>query len=428
MNIDETQYFKSFGKEFVAPITYSLSKWLYDELEYNDTIYFCSRDGYIPYKIFEYFNKKNKHKNIKIKYLYTSRNSLVLPVLYETDKKEFLEILTSFGSYGMKYSLKDVLEVIDIDYKMYMEKLKNFGFLSEDIVITKKNRKKLVKFINNIYDDMFLDMKMKKNLIEKYFKQEGLFEVEKIKIFDIGWRGSIQRSIQIVTNKETFGYYFGTSKAVHKIIRGRTKGYIFEDSFPKKIYNNIMMYEFLFSAPHPTVICFNEEENVISPIFHKDLKSYKEIKAIEDGVMDTIPKLNDKILCYEEVVKILFKYEKFIKEKVYNDMVYFSLIHTNTDVKLNSIPYVKSFPKEQIINNKKNFINDITSSMWRGAFLIDEIENEIEYKKFVNQEFSNLEEKYEKNLKKKHVIELIKKIISYLKNPTKIYYYYFNKS
>ena len=59
-NGNDLDYWEFFGIKYVSFIYFGFTKWLYDLTKDQDNLYFLARDGYIPYQIYEKFNKDKK--------------------------------------------------------------------------------------------------------------------------------------------------------------------------------------------------------------------------------------------------------------------------------------------------------------------------------------------------------------------------------
>ena len=83
---EKDSVFFSFGYETFGIILYGFCKWLRDDLKKNKIkrIIFFSRDGYI---IREAFNLIEGSDEFQTDYMYVSRRSLRVPLLWKEEKK-----------------------------------------------------------------------------------------------------------------------------------------------------------------------------------------------------------------------------------------------------------------------------------------------------------------------------------------------------
>ncbi len=415
-------YYESVGAKIVSPLIFSTTLWLKDLLVGSKSIYFLSRDGRLPYEVFNILKEK-MNLNIESKYIYTSRKAYQIPTLILEHKNIFIDYLTSNSLFEKTKTVGDYLSFIDKKYLVDIEsQLVLFGLNSLDENVDSKNIHFVKKLISHLYDKIEEQMYKEIDLLKKYFKQEGLLEKENINLFDIGWRGSIQNSIRkILPDKNINGYYLGTSMSVYEPLMSNTYGYLFDLAVPyknfRKTFDNIMMYELFFSSPEPTLELFEEKEGKIVPKFiEKETEQYKYIEKIHKGVIDSanlfvdyLEYINSNNIIREEVLSIT---NDFIVRKDFEDMEKFKVFKSNIGLDDRYFSFVETYNKEYVENNKSMFIKEIENSLWKNSFLIDGIDNKEEYNQFLKKH------KIKRAYKNKKIFNK-KNILKGLKNPKK---------
>lgn len=412
-------YWEEFGIKYASKIYFGIVKWLIENIEEN--IYFLSRDGYIINKIFEILNK---NKRIKNRYLYTSRRAFQYAELADKDFDKIFECLVTYNSsFNQILTLRECLMNLDFDLLKYKKYLK--GKISLETIVESQNKNEIKDFFRKIEKDIREQLKKERKILLEYLKQEKIFEYKKVNIFDIGWRGSIQKSMMDLTDKKINGYYLGTTSFLHKEIVPFSKGFIFDKGNPenieKNILKNIMIYELLFSAPEGSLINFYRDE--------KDNKILPNLKNVEGNknILEAIEKLQNASL---EILKEYKKYENYIKilpseaiedlnemldKKDYKDLIEFSKlantvgIGDSNDKKL----YVSIYELEEYLTNRKRIHTEIEKNLWRNSFLIYDgqryfTENEIVKLYDIEKIEKCKKTKYLKNIYKKIKVGILK--------------------
>ena len=189
LNNKESIYF-NIGYETLGPLLYGYSKWLLKELikSKRKKVFFLAREGNLLKKAFDIINECR----IDTEYLYVSRRS-VRPAL--------LENVASFD---------DLIRIVKIKPTTTIEKfLKDIGLYDEkhlEILEEKGLNKQIkindIKNIKEIFELLKMDMQAnasnEKDMILGYLKSKG-FE-NNIAISDIGWAGSMQKSLKAIFN------------------------------------------------------------------------------------------------------------------------------------------------------------------------------------------------------------------------------------
>lgn len=388
----DIDYWDGFGVKNVSPIYFGFTKWLYDLTKNLDNLFFIARDGYIIEKIYNLFNKDKK---VKTNYLYCSRNSFVIPSLYNAETEEFVRTLSLMLNSNLNITLGDFLLKCGVDIKKMDNNLVTaFGFESLNDKITYDNiyfvKKMLLKLENNIRNSL----KDRYELAVKYLIQEGVDKYDIINIMDIGWAGSIQKSIQRLLNKNVIGYYFGTINENQKNGFSTMFGYYFdlgyENQNQEEILDNVMMYELIFSAPHGSVVGYEENNGIIKPILKENNDYNKIIESFQKSSILIINKYIEYLEYFDYLTKdfCIYSYRNFIKEKNFKDVKMFSQL--SNDYVLGSdknFAYVNKIFNNDI-NNDTKLIDISGRSLWKYTFILDKDFTEEQYLLYKNKLFT----------------------------------------
>ncbi|OOM16517.1 methyltransferase domain-containing protein [Clostridium saccharobutylicum] len=403
----EVPYWEEFGIKYIAPIYYGLSDWIARLNKENDNVVFLARDGYIPKLVFDKIKIKRKLDTIDSKYLYTSRKAYQLPCMAYMTKGEMVECLTqSSEAFGHQLTINEMFKNASLDVNNYLDVIKDFGFESPKDVIDVDTRHMAKKIIQFIYEDIIAVLEKKCELVEEYMDQEGLFKYDRLNIVDIGWRGSIQYSMQKMFNHyyqskginkkaNIYGYYLGTNQFVYGDIVDNTFGYYFDYSVPwfhsSFCLENLMMYEFIFTCPQPQLSGFEKKNEKVSPVFRDFVENKEYTSALQNGAL----KIIDEFIEYDEYLSGISvegctdPYRNFIINRDYNDMLQFRKISNFVSYDTEEKPYVTSYSKREVINNIEKIWDNTKFNLWRYSFVIDEIQTKEEYENFIKS--SNIE-------------------------------------
>lgn len=385
-NGNELDYWEKFGIRYLTPLYVGFTNWIYQMTYKSDNIFFLARDGYIIEKIYKLF-PGNKYT----KYLYCSRNSIQIPTALSESKEEIVKFI--LGCIKGNLTLGRIFEICRLEEKKEYEKIiKLYGFNSFDDTVPDKKRYDALNCILAVFDDAKNKILEDRKIAKNYLIQEGLDNFEKINIVDVGWGGSIQRSIQKILKKDVRGFYFGTINIGDYDFDYDSFGYMFDqdnDIYDKaRIFSQPMMYELFFSAPHGSVDKYENKDGKIIPILKKQDNHSEIIDRFQNASLSVIKEIMKYYEYYDNIDKYFgFDiYQKFLEQHKWEDMKEFSLIENDyligNDKKF---PYVQSFSKEYALNNYKELEKKAEKSLWKGAFIIEDCNNEEEYKAIVKK-------------------------------------------
>lgn len=389
----ECSPWERFGIFCVAPVYYGFTNWIYQLTKHKDNIYFLARDSYMVQKIYELFAKK-LNKNMDMHYLYCSRASYQIPTLILGSKDLALDVLTRFNAaMNQKVKIESILNSIGLNPDDYEKAFRNFH-LEKDTILTTKNVYHVQKFLSYIYDDIVSKLKEKKDLVEQYLEQMKMKNYEEVNLVDIGWAGSTQYALsQILKNQKITGYYLGTRKKMYENVKYNSFGYLFDAEEPEDIYKhidaNIMMYEFIFSAPHGTTTGFIKKKGKIEPVLEDFSQNVTFMNTFQQSAFLTCQeflKYYDE-LKYMPTEVVLQNYQEFILNKRYEDLVMFSSVYEAVGYEGGKLPFVQEFEEEEVKKDLKSFYETISASLWKDAYLIKGANKE-EYEFFKQELFS----------------------------------------
>lgn len=377
-------YWERFGVEVISPIFFGFITWLTEQLKGKENVFFLSRDGYLPYKIYQKVSKYHKHLP-PAQYLYASRAVYQITNILNMAPNEAIELLVHINdALGHRVYLHEIMSILGLDITKYQEILDEYGFKQHIYSIeVKGNEKKIEDLLMKIYPDITLKLKEKEKLLLQYLNDNGFNNFDEINIVDIGWRGSTQKAIKDITKKNVKGYYFGTGHNVYDDIKKNVYSYTFHLGKPfklmGKIMGNVMMYELIFSAPHGSLIDFQQQENgdIVPKLANveKNEYLYKAILQFQSGVLFIYDHYMEY---YDYLVNInkhdcLFDYFRFMEDQNFEDLLHFERL-TNT-VGFGQTEVSQKYVTRIRISKYKKERNKIRSeakrNLWKNAIILE---------------------------------------------------------
>lgn len=224
-------------------------------------LYFLSRDSFI----LEEIAKHIPHEGIDFYYLFVSRASLFLPYLYKADRSKIKSIIFN-NMENVDYFLRhlglshDILSQYGLDVE--------FKFADTD-----SRKEKLLDAImdERIYTVWQEEAKVQYENCCGYFREQGLFDNEKMALVDVGWVGSTRMMINDIRDRQEhndsdiFSYYWYLQKDVLPGKYGHYSAFMKDMSLSSSM---VALFERFYSmCPYATTICYKHDENGYGPVF-----------------------------------------------------------------------------------------------------------------------------------------------------------------
>jgi len=214
----------TFGYETFGIILYGFSKWMIADLKKRNIkkILFLARDGFIMQ---EAFHRMPEHEIFQDDYLYISRRSIRVPLLWKASKKDRLKAI-----FPTTYiSISDLITSVGLNPQNYAAAIAGHGLKANQVIRDKDidANTAVAGLIDDIWDDVTENSKKEYEFLIRYLEKFDLSG--DIAIVDIGWRGSMQYFLNealadIGIDAKLHGYYITLSSTM---IKGQDmKGYL----------------------------------------------------------------------------------------------------------------------------------------------------------------------------------------------------------
>ncbi len=253
---DNREYWQAFGKVVVAPLMLSLVFWLKDraaELEIGK-IGFLARDGLFAKRCFDLVFPK---ADIQTDYLAASRRLLTVPnsVLSPTEIGNYYRGLIHPGA-----TCAATLSRIP-GAEALVPRMKGLG-LDPDKVLTQEDLPLFYRILGENSGVMTHALRHEAEIVREYL-QTRVPVSERYAVFDLGWRGSLQKAIDTILgrgNRDIVGFYFGTNDQALSTMRYKPNShhsYSMHNGMPEyeccSCQEHTDVIEFIFSADHGSV-------------------------------------------------------------------------------------------------------------------------------------------------------------------------------
>jgi HAD superfamily hydrolase (TIGR01549 family) len=376
----QPDYWYRFGVCVVSALFFGFANWLATELRGKDNVYFLSRDGYLPWRLYRKFAAFMDGLP-EPRYLYTSRKIYQLSAIADAAPDEAIRLLLhSNTNVGQQKKVMEIFHDIGIEWDRHIARLETYGFRSDSWLRTNEDINKMKKLLKEIYPEIRENQSSLKRALVNYLRQNDVLNHSEINVVDIGWRGSTQKAIKDIANVRMTGYYFGTSYNVYDEIRAEVKSYAFHLGRPvqlmQEIMDNVMMFEFAFSAPHGSLVDLKEVSGEVRPVLSKEApdRTYA-FEQIEQGVL----RIADDYLRYREWLKniqvddALKDYLEFIRNKSYEDLLRFKDLSLSVGFGELSEPlrFVTSVSIRDYMKNRKKIEKEAAKNLWKNAIIVE---------------------------------------------------------
>lgn len=271
----------TLSADFVAPTYISYALFILNTARKRgiNRLYFLSRDSYILMKAVQALSPKD----IELKYLFVSRQSLLLPYMAEQPSTvRFLEVVDKKSVYRKQVDV--LLPKLDTS----REELQKIGITFAYNHISTRDQEQ--DFLHKLFDGDFVPIlkqraQEKRQMLLAYFEQEGLFDGTKNAMVDIGWLGTsrlmINQLLRETGHRETLLFYCGIRNDVLPTKYGRYISYFPTGQLSTE--STDLLENYFSASPYPTTIGYQQDVNHIVPVFPHGT-SYAETSIVRTNV------------------------------------------------------------------------------------------------------------------------------------------------
>jgi predicted HAD superfamily hydrolase len=269
------QQWTQIGLSVAGPLYLAFTQWVLEKSGAfaPERIYFCSRDGQIVHRVYELL--RHSYQNAPASsYLMVSRRALVIPGLQRIDEQSSEYLV---GGENLAWlPVDEYLSRIHLDSARFAREMEQFGVPTGTLIDSAAKRANLRRLLQHLEPHILRIAGKERLLLSRYLAQEGCVGTKKFALCDIGWRGSLQRSLTSVLkdthpNTQVVGYYFGTYGPERAAdFGGPSHGWLIDTDKPEDrrriLQSGLTIVELLFSAHHGSVINYVEDNGTAVPV------------------------------------------------------------------------------------------------------------------------------------------------------------------
>ena len=352
------EYFHNFGYTKFGPFLLEFSRWLYYNVKKLDIkkVFFLARDGFIFKQAFDMINEGD----VSTTYMYASRRSICVPALHKAKSlNNVLEII----KLPREFTIGDFLNKIGVEEKKISKDLSQIGIKCDDVLIN--DNLKSNKTINLLYD------KIKRNIddnsLEEYKNLMNYLETigfsGNVAIVDIGWYGSMQKSLkELKPDAKIFGFYVGINAI--STFDNEYNGFLYDGinkSNVELINSFRQLFEYITLANHGSVKRFNGDKSIVD-LYENEYsgKSLETVKEIQSSALTYIKSKSEEYKFDLDVFCKLFLKPKLRDTSFWGNIPFY-------DNQVNYMANPKSF--SHYILHPKEMLSDYKKSGWKIGFM-----------------------------------------------------------
>lgn len=266
--------YSTLGYCCFGPLFTVFCKWINTVTDKDDTLFFLAREGYIFEKFYNRLYSKNENEKRKTEYLLASRRAVsVAAIRSEEDIRSILE-----QHYNGSFSnlLKERLGT-----DMYDD-------LSEKTLSMPEDLNEVMAALRPHFDDIFAAAKKERHNYTEYLDRSGFTNGGVLT--DVGYSGTMQYYFAKLLGTKPYGIYLCTSlnrkpEKLGCICRSLYKITDASDENTNKIFTNQLFLEAALKAPYGQLICFENQEGRIQPLYKDDKLISNELRLIQEGIL-----------------------------------------------------------------------------------------------------------------------------------------------
>lgn len=378
-----SDFWSWLGYRAFGPLVTGFCCWLKERFRADsiERAWFLLRDGELPSRVYNVLYPEATGTIVGT--LPSSRRAFVFPTL---------EIAPQFAVPNLICCIKPLpvrsyLERLNVPADDFEQEFLNCGFLSSNEMVDGRiDHQKLFALLNQprVLSAVKERSRHERNLIERFFAQEGLCGRQKIALIDLGWNGTIQKAAHYLLEQKVNplhlkGYYVATksSFSCNETPGMQHDGYLVYKGNPSNVDQLItscyVFMEIVFSSLSGSLACFEESGEKVRGIFQESDKSAEQssiLQRIHEGVLlfaqefreaqkqygfGTIPPL----VAAEEIFRLFSRPTAEEAEKIG------ALAHSE-NYGMTTHRYVAKF---QPSLDPQSVLNDLHSAYWRAGLV-----------------------------------------------------------
>lgn len=304
---DATQddgFWEELGYATVGPLLVGFTEWLIEQarLRRLDALYFLAREGLILQKAYDRLAGAADGAVTETHYLYGSRRALNIAAIERLSDEDI-----AFLSSGISVlTAAQFVERAGVDWRLHQHAFRAAGFDGpHHEVRTGTDYANLRRLFADLEDPICANAREERQVLLDYLRAEGLAAGRRVGLVDVGWHGTMQRSLTNILRDtgeapQIVGLYLGTHAFAPKLgLIDETyvhDGYLFRGGEPevyrRLIWEGVEVVELLFAATEGTIVRIGREsDGQFRPVrATNDLEPYRveSVTRMQSGAMEFV--------------------------------------------------------------------------------------------------------------------------------------------
>lgn len=259
-------FWEDFGYATVGPLFVGFTEWLIEQARQRqfDALYFLAREGLVMQRVYDRLAGATEGAVTETHYLYGSRRALNIAAIKQLDDDDI-----AFLSSGIStLTAAQFVERAGVDWRKHRQAFHVAGFGSpHHEVRTGADYACLRRLFAELADPIRANAREEREVLLDYLRATGLTAGRRVGLVDVGWHGTMQRSLtdmlrDIGDGPQITGLYLGTHAFAPKLglidDRYPHDAYLFRggepDAYRRLIWEGVEVVELLFSATEGTIV------------------------------------------------------------------------------------------------------------------------------------------------------------------------------
>ena len=303
---------KNFGRSFGAIVVGTFLQWLEQRLRVHkiDRIYLCARDGWLIKRAWDAAGL-SAQTGVEARYLAISRRVLnlgsvpITSTAYRLDAGTLSFLSSSMGNVSVALALSRA--GLDSSPELVQDAVATFGSL-DAVPQWPDGTRLLEEFFQRNAFTVYKQLASQHLLVKEYLHQENLSGPGRVALVDLGWHGTMQRSVQALlknaSSSTLMGFYYGLwpQASRNRFLAGPMESCFANEFLSNEeqpgVHYSVGFLEALHAAPHGTVVNYTTRRGAIEPIFAENALENDQHRQIaqpfQDGVIESITQLFEK--------------------------------------------------------------------------------------------------------------------------------------
>jgi predicted HAD superfamily hydrolase len=293
----------SLGYSAAGPMTVGFCQWLRQSLQVEgvEHAYFMLRDGHLFYETYRLLFADDPVV-CKASTLESSRRAFLVPVIQTAPDFAVPSLLAGIGLRP----LREYVERLDVDANGFAAEARLAGFESLDQDVNPEtDAVKLLKFIiqKPVLMALLDRCKVEREPLLAYLQEQQVTRPGKIALVDVGWTGTIQKSLHLLLAKEApatkiTGFYLATFEdALHSIVPGlQVRSWLAHRGDPVPVKNQIKsflnLFEMVYTSTERSLLYFEKSRKAsagavtaVRQAYDKSEEQMEHLEAIHHGAL-----------------------------------------------------------------------------------------------------------------------------------------------